>query len=187
MNDDLELTDEQLRLATTRSLPAGAALDAETAASRDDFLAVGSALESAAGQFEEAALVGRLQKSCLELQRASGSRSKPRLAGHDWWAIACGAALAASALFAIARIAFESRQRDAIVATAIPGGLGPTRGGVPHMMPASAWNDPLDDEIALAAATIDQFASRNRGFDDSLFEMNERLEAMSQELLGESL
>jgi len=52
---------------------------------------------------------------------------------------------------------------------------------------AVAWSDPLDDEIALAAATLDQLSSRHRGFDGSLLEMNERLEALSQELSIESL
>jgi len=47
MNDQSQLTDEQLRLATSRHLPVGAPLDTETAAARAQFLTLGAALESA--------------------------------------------------------------------------------------------------------------------------------------------
>jgi hypothetical protein len=49
------------------------------------------------------------------------------------------------------------------------------------------WNDPLDDELALASAAIEQFTSRSRGFDDSLLDMNDQLRALSQELTNETL
>jgi len=187
MNDEFELTDEQLRLATTRSLPAGAALDPETAATRDDFVALGSALDSAAGQFDESALIVRLQKSCPEF-RAGCVNIKRRLAARDWWMIALSGALAAAALVAVVRIASESKQSaPRIAVNAAPHDSKAMKKDTATAGLTTAWNDPLDDELLLAAAIIDQFASRSRGFDDSLLEMHERLDALSQELKGDAL
>jgi hypothetical protein len=174
MNDDVNLTDEQVKLATTRSLPADAALDAETVAVHESFMALGSALESSGGQFDEAALIARLEESWLREQKRVRRPSQ-----RDWWTIVVSGALAAAVLVVIGWIGWGLRHRDALVA--VPPSAN-------HSLPLTdAWNDPLDDEIAFAAATIGQLTGRNRGFDDSLLEMNERLEAMSQELLGESL
>jgi hypothetical protein len=49
------------------------------------------------------------------------------------------------------------------------------------------WNDSLDDEIVLAALTIDQLRGNHRSFDHTLLNVNERLEALSEELARESL
>ena len=188
MNDDLTLTEQQLRLATSRALAEVGKLDPEAAAMRENFVALGSALESAAGQFDEVALVERLTESCLKIHGSSDLRSKPRLAGRELWTIVLSGALAAAALVTMARIAMESRQN--VAAVAVPSIQLPLRGPQEHLALAplaEGWNDPLDDEIALAAETIGQLASRNRGFDDSLMEMHQRLEALSLELGGESL
>src|SRR5215467_14429893 len=101
MNDEPKLTDDQLRLATSRSLPADSALDADTSAARDSFLALGSAVESAGRNFDEAALVNRLTKTCI---------SAPEQPARDWlWPAIITGALAAGMLFAIARIAIERK------------------------------------------------------------------------------
>src|SRR5436190_445420 len=101
MNEHLKLTDDELRLATSRSLPAGAELSAEAAALRDDFLAVGSALESAGHPFDEAALIARLSPTCGRSTTGTALRSKRRRISRDGWAIALGGALAASGLVAL--------------------------------------------------------------------------------------
>jgi hypothetical protein len=49
------------------------------------------------------------------------------------------------------------------------------------------WHEELDDEIALAAATLSQWSTSTRGVDASLSNMNDELSALSEELLGESL
>jgi len=188
MNDELHLTDQQLRPATTRSLPDAVSLEAEVAMARDDFLALGSALDSAAAQFDEAALVARLQKSCLASDAVLTLPGERKPASRNRWALVLAGSLAAAALLAIARIASESWQRDAVVATPVtPGSPARAPRAVPDKRLAAAWNDPLDDEIALAAATIDRFGGHSRNVDDSLLEMNERLDALSQELKGDSL
>jgi len=189
MNDELKLTDEQLQLATSRSLPPCAVLNAETAAARESFVALGTAVEAFASELDEAALVARLSKSCMEpadrgriaLNRVSNQR--------DWWPIILSSALALAALIAIARIATVSP--DGVTDIAANQIADPPAQPQPHLANAgrvfAGWSDPLDDEIALAAATIGQLGGRSRGLDGSLNDMNERLDALSQELLGESL
>jgi hypothetical protein len=89
---------------------------------------------------------------------------------------------------AIARIAIE-RQRgtDQVALPQAPNISAPA--GMTGLVPTTsvAWNDSLDDEIALAAATIDQFSHSPRGFDGSLLDMNDQLQALSRELFGETL
>jgi len=177
-DDELKITDECLRLATSRSLPPGAPLDAETASLRDGFLALGSAVEAAAGPPDEAALLARLKRP-----RASDARVTARPRKRDWLPLLLAGALAASALIAIARVAMVSQSTDAIAE--LP--AGQRQSTLPDHLVAAMWNDSLDEEILLAALSIDQLSGKNRGFDRSLLHMNERLEALSQELATESL
>jgi hypothetical protein len=192
MNDDVFLSDEtlpgeqwsdeQLRLATSRSLASGVTLDVEAAAARESLMALGAAVESASGPFDEAAFVARLKRSCLEPATVVSTQSIRR----DRWMLAVVSVLAASALIAIVRIAIVSQPANIAVVTA-PSKSAPLVNQLLNVEPTARWNDSLDDEIALAAARIEQFASRQRGFDGSLLDMNERLDALSQELSGESL
>lgn len=187
MNDDHELTEEQLRLATSRALVEGAKLDAETAALREGFIALGSALESATGRFDEMGLIERLTASSHDVEDACELRSKSELVSRNWWTMVLSGALAAAALVAVIRIAIESRENVATVGPSQPALSAPEQEDATLTSLAEAWNDPLDDEIALAAETIGQLASRHRDFDDSLSEINQRLEALSMELGSESL
>jgi hypothetical protein len=179
MNDDPQFTDEQLRLATSRSLPADCPLDAETAAARDSFLALGSAVESGARKFDEAALINRLTSTCVSL---------PQPPARDWWwPLIISGALAAGMLLAVARIAIERQRPNPQIAIAAPGKAA-SAPAIAVITPAAVtWNDPLDDEIAHAATTIERFWGPTRGVDSSLLDMNDRLEALSQELQGETL
>jgi len=188
MNDDLNLTEEQLRIATSRTLVERDKRGADTLTAHESFIALGSALEAAAGQFDEAALVARLKDSCLDPSEAPELRVRPPAAAANWWMLVLSGALAAAALVGIVRMVIESRRPE--IAAVQP----PTQRTFEQAQEdaaiaalADGWNDPLDDEIALAAETIGQFATRHRGFDDSLVEMNQRLEALSLELGGESL
>ena len=92
------------------------------------------------------------------------------------------------AVLAIARVAIERYgDNDHVAVASLPGNAIPPE-VISRVTTASlTWNDSLDDEIALAAATLDLLSSRNRGFDGSLLQMNERLEALSHELSVESL
>jgi len=186
MNDELNLTAQQLRLATSRSLPSDVSLDSATTAVRDGFLSLGAAVESAAGNFDDAALLAQLQKSCVATPVVMPQRRElPR----DWMSLLLTSALAAAGLIAIVRIATDSQtpgSRIAQIENSAPmKAVAPPETIWNHSL--FAWNDPLDDEIALASATIEQFTSRSRGFDDSLLDMNDQLKALSQELTNETL
>jgi len=185
MNDELK-TDDQLRLATTRSLTTHEPLEAETASAREAFLALGLAVEAAAANFDEAALVQRLTATCLPERPIVEAPEKH----HNWWPLIASGAIAAGMLLAIAEIAREHQVHTVPVA-----GAGQTVTTTPKTIRKTpqvaaseeAWKDPLDDEIALAAVTIQHFSPTTRGFDGSLLEMNEQLESLSRELSGETL
>jgi hypothetical protein len=147
MSNQNELTDDHLRLVTSRTLPAGSALDAETS-----------------------------EQTC----------SRSWINQYVWPLVATGA-LAAGMLLAVARIAMEQRQTNEPKTVArLPDNVAPAPTAL--VAPTTiAWNDSLDDEITLAAATIDQLLHTSRDFDGSLLRMNDRLEALSQELQGETL
>lgn len=185
MNDESQLTDEQLCLATSRALPANTRLDSDAAAARESFLSLGAVAESAGSDFDETALLACLTKSCLE---SSVVALNPVKAKRDWLSPLLIGALAAAALVAIVRIANEPSGTGQQVA-AIPANPAFIEPGPAITSPqlALAWNDALDDEIALASATIQQYSTRDRGFDGSLLDMNDRLEALSQELLNDTL
>jgi len=184
MNDELK-TDEQLRLATTRSLTTQEPLEAETASAREAFLALGSSVEAAAANFDEAALVQRLTETCLPQAPVVQAPAMHR----NWWPLIASGAIAAGMLLAIAQIASERQQHNVPIA-----GGSQTAIATPKTTKSSEvaavselWNDPLDDEIALAAVTIQQFSPATRGFDGSLLEMNDQIESLSRELFGETL
>jgi hypothetical protein len=186
MKEKLQLSDEQVRLATSRTLPGDGLLDGETAAARDGFLSLGAAVEAAAGSFDEAALLARLQKSCVAAPVVVPRRPE---SVRDWMSLVLTGALAAAGLIAIVRIASDSATTGSRVAQ-IESSEQPPTTVTTEVVPSRslfAWNDSLDDEISLASARIEQFTSRGRGFDDSLVDMNDQLKALSQELTNETL
>src|SRR5262245_48450159 len=177
MNDELELTTEQLRQVTSRAPALDATMDSQMAATRDSFLSLGSALEAAAEGFDQAGLIAKLQdsgmvaKSCpLAAEAADGGRQR-------WWMLCLAGALAGAVLIAIGQMEVQQRQ--------LP--QNGERSGAVEVEVASAWHDALDEQIASAQAEVQQLSAESRGLDSSLLEMNGRLEAMSRELLGESL
>ena len=186
MNDEPQLTAEQLRQATSPALPPDAALDAETAALRKSFLQLGRAVEAANDDFDEAELVARLTRTCLakETQPAALPATKGR---GDWVPLVLGAALAASALVAIVRTAAVWSGGEIAVAPQAPPGASESAANDLAAGVAPAWSDPLDDEIASAQATVEGLADRPRGLDGSLENFGSRLQSMSAELESGSL
>jgi hypothetical protein len=180
MNEEPELTEDQLRRVTSRAPIVDTALDAKTAAMRETFLSLGSAIEAAAADFDEEALIANLRGTMATDSTAvvqSAARNDSR---QSWWLVLLAGALAASVLIAIGRIGVV--EREPMVALTVP----PANGAAEFAV-ASTWHDPLDEQIASAQTEVQQLAVGNRGLDGSLSEMNDKLEAMSQELLGESL
>ena len=188
MNDDTQLNREQLEAATSRSLPAGAPLDSETSALRDGFMALGHAVESAAADYDEAALIARVQSACrheadVELPRR---QSVARVAAV---AQRCARGCCAGRCRANRRYVAREHGRCGYTASA-------RRGVDSHVDPltptdesvvAGSWHDPLDEEIAAAQSSLTRLGSSAGGIDGTLSNMNQTLEAMSDELVGESL
>lgn len=185
----------QLEAATSRKQPSGAALGGETSALRDGFMALGRAVEAAAdADFDEAALVARVQA----MSAVESAPIRPvRAVGINWPVLLSGA-LAAAALIALVRIAANLPESDQIVIAPRAATQDST---LPHEQgfadngssdPASdsanlAWDDPLDDEIAAAQSNLADLSGRLTGIDGSLSNMNQTLEALSDDLSGESL
>lgn len=188
MNDETQLTREQLDAATSRSLPPGAPLDSETSSLRDGFMALGRAVESAAADYDEAALIARVQSACrresaTELPARNAARLRPLL---------LSGALAAAALVAAARIVVTWPADTAVVVTH-PAPTAADDSKVDPLTPtddsavAGSWHDPLDEEIAAAESSLTRLGSSSGGIDGALSNMNQTLEAMSDDLFGESL
>src|SRR5690348_4994346 len=156
MKDERQLSDEQLRLATSRSVPSKVVLDGETAAARDGFLLLGAAVEKAASNFDEAALLARLQKSCMATPVILPQRQE---LARDWMSLVLAGALAAAGLIAIVRIATDSGTKGVQVAKIERSAQSPAGGAIAAGPSRSmfawndsvGWNDSLDDEIALAS------------------------------------
>jgi hypothetical protein len=195
MNDEQLLNEEQLRLATSRTLPADVLLTEETAALREGFVALGKSLEVASGPIDEAGLVERLCKLATEEFSRGGAearRVRTRVAesAQSDWSLLVGTALALATLIAIVRISTEWQRADigAVAVAKAPPDAAVATSDVPEPAPLEiSWNDPLDAEIAQAEATMGRFSAGSRGVDESLFDMNQELFLLGQELLGESL
>lgn len=157
MTDDLGQLERRLELATARHCPAGDSLEPETAGLRAAWLALGEVLEAAQPQVE------------LPLKRLPPLPAKP----HRRWLAATVAAMAASVLIA-ATVTWYVRR------TMPEATVPPSRGAIANneqtpSAPAKktattvhdtefAWDDSLDQEIALAGQAIalaqrDQLAS----------------------------
>ena len=193
MNSDDRQEREQLEAATARAHESGVALDSETSALRSGFLSLGQALDKAAAEYDEAALLGRLQASCAEENRIKlpdDSRSSTIL-----WQLLLSGALAASALFAIVRIVASWPAGEVVVAPAAPADsqvavLQEAQGSDPEQdgwEQADAWDDPLDEEIVAAQDSLADLAGQPVGIDGALSNVNQTLEALADDLAGESL
>jgi hypothetical protein len=189
MNEDLQLTDEQLRLITSRSLSEATQLESEAATAREAFLALGAAIEAAAADLDEKALVRRIEENRTGASIHPAQNRSRYSTNAKWVAFLVGGVLAASILIAIVQFSASISSNDYKLAVSPQpnGGLANQSEGERNKQSSFGWNDPLDDEIAVAALAIDQIGGRNRAFDNSIFDMNQQLEALSQELLRESL
>lgn len=192
MNDELK----QLEQATS-SLPVQN-LDAETAALREGWRALSASLDKYNGQFDEAALLSKLQREIFVPPQASETNGK----SGGWIVVAAllGGALAASLLLMVAlaggwfgqqpiakptqtvppqqnRLAASPNLRPA------PAVESPSRHGInEHDGSTSTWDDPLDSQISVAALkmqTMQQPASR---LDATISTLNYQLKQMAQDL-----
>jgi hypothetical protein len=181
MNNDLYLSDEDLRRITSRKLPPGTALSEEQATARDAYLSFGELLKAAPSSIDEQRLVECLKRSAA-VEPVERRKTRKRS-----WLLLAGVTAAAVAVIVFLRVPLARHDAPAVAdrqenrhAAAEHG----TSGTAPSTF---TWHDALDEEIAVAAANISQISDGQRGFDASLLDMNAELSALSQELLGESL
>ena len=192
MTDDHELTRQQLEAVTSRTLHATGALDSETSALRDGFITLGRSVEAAAAEYDEAALIARVQASCL----SDDAPVTPAPRRTPLWALVLSGVLAASALIAVVRIVSIWSDGAAVVAQP----KSPTENTDDELLPdalvdgtsstddaAIAWDDPLDDEIAAAQSSLADLSGPLTGIDSELSNINQSLDALSDDLSGESL
>lgn len=201
MNDDVSLTDEQLQLATSRHLPKGDPLVGDLAAVHTTFLALGRALENAGGAIDEAALLAGIQRR-LAAEPIDPLTIAPvvpiktqRLTPVGWLATAL--TTAAAVLIAVSNFSGVDEPVEIAQETVkvVPQPIFKTETSVadypldePEPSPAPFnWGEELDEEIALAAATLNQWSTNTRGVDASLTNMGNDLSTLSEELLSESL
>jgi hypothetical protein len=178
MNDESRLTAEQLAQATSRALPADAALDSQTALLRDGFLQLGQSIEAANSDFDEAAFLSKLTA-------ANETTLRPKT--RNWWPLVLTAALAASALVAIVRITLAPADRNNIAIAPEQPSMYEDPPGAADSSAQLAWSDPLDEEIASAQDAVGQLSGRQADLDGSLLNFGSRLEALAAELESGSL
>lgn len=199
MNEELELSRDQLEAATTRA-SASTALDAEAAALGESFRAFGQTAERTAGEFDEAALIEQLQSTLLERSSLQVIACKSRGA-RSLWPLLLSGAIAASALIAAVRIAatwptqppqvvvspsHQETEGPRALAPAIVKGSAPAEASVPEQAYLT-WHDELDDEIIAAQSVLAGVAGKTTPLDGSLSSMDEQLEAMASDLSEGSL
>jgi hypothetical protein len=192
MNDREQLDRQQLEAATSRSLHATRALDSETSALRDGFITLGRSVEAAAADYDEAALIARVQAACLN----DDAPVMPARRGAPVWALLLSGVLAASALIAVVRIVAIWTDSAAVVAqptlptrnTEDPQPDALVNDGTSSAADAAiAWDDPLDDEIAAAQSSLADLSGPLIGIDSELSNIHQSLDALSHDLSGESL
>jgi hypothetical protein len=168
MNDDTELSAEQLLQATSRRLPPDSKLDGRTGTLRAAFLQLGAAVEAANCELDEPRLMAELP-----------SRSE---ADHDErrWPLGPSAALAVAALVAIGLTVAIWPSPDRAVNLPVQ----PNERSSPSL---AGWVDPLDEEIASAQHAVKTLGGPAAGPDGSLESFGWRLEALSAELESGSL
>jgi hypothetical protein len=186
MNDERLLTDEELRQVTALRLSGDAARSEDLAALNDAFCSLGDSLARTPPPLDQQALLQRLtafaaaEDHHVSLRPAATEFARWR----PGWLVVAGA-LAAAALVAIFRVPTRP---------ASPPGV-PRPDEVVNQQDSSVnqaelapyWHDPIDEEIAIAAATMSHLSGGHRGVDASLVDMNESLWALSQELSTDAL
>ncbi|MBN2473048.1 MAG: hypothetical protein JXB62_00470 [Pirellulales bacterium] len=178
MNDQSRLQ-RRLEQATAEALPADAPLDAETASLREGWLALGQLLKAVEPALEKP----------LVLSPATREARPGRLAIR--WA----AALAASLLI-VASLAFgllRPKQGGAIAEKPAEPAAGAVQTTAPSPTPMApekgqlAWDDPLDEELALAGQHVIRLQQDWCALEDPFDPVYDGLEEVGQDIEGNTL
>jgi hypothetical protein len=173
---DHEPSDRKLlELATSRALAPCVSRDEWAAELREGWLAMGRSLDSENASFNEADLLARLLTDVerpIEPLRPARARQRDRL-----WPALLASALALGLLVAAMNTSWVGNPTKIAIA---PPNEQPT-------VDAALWIDPLDDELDAAAQQVSTLVAQGTGFDDSLSNLADHLESMSDELTNSSL
>ena len=175
MSDELSELQRRLTAATARECPEHLLSDAETAALREGWLALGGLLEVAQPTLDEPVRL----------------RQPPERRPHVRWRLAGAAAVAASVLLGIT-LAWQWAKGNRGVGTSSPpeglaAGVEESDGPWERLRPMPteaelAWDDPLDDQIASAAQQIAHLQQDWDYLDDVFGPVYHGLEEMENEL-----
>lgn len=150
-----------------------APLDSEQAALRESYLQLGGWLEQAAGEFDEAAFLAKLQRNISTTELPANTESKSK-----FWLLAL---LAVAAALLLAFVGWQWSQTKNDFAEQVPTKL-PTVVGV-----ELPWTDPLDDQLLAASQQVRE-ASGNGGYvDQPLQWLQDQMRAMEADLESGSL
>ena len=177
---------KQLELATSNAPEQN--FDAETAELREGWRVLTKSLQQSSGQFDEGALVAKLQHEMA----ASPRRAETNGWSRGWMVVAAllGGALAASLLLMVALAGgFFGRQPIAKPKTSTP--QQKNLAAAPKINPAPvvendgstfSWDDPLDSQISVAAAQMQTMQKPALPLDASISTLNYQLQQMAQDL-----
>jgi hypothetical protein len=165
--------------ATSRTLPQGAPLDNETAELRDGWLALGRSLDVENAGFREEDLLARL----LTDSESPLVAPRPLAASRErFWPALLASALALAILVAGVRFWFTNESDERLAGNAPASGQGDDTATI-----AAEWSDPLDDELNAAAYRVRTLVAQGTVVDDSLVNLADHMESMSDELIHSSL
>ena len=148
-------------------------LDSEQAALRESYLQLGTWLEQAAGEFDEAAFLAKLQRNIAasELPATTVKKSQP-------WLLAL-LAVAAALLLAFVGWRWSNVKNEF---TKVPPAKLPTVVGV-----ELPWTDPLDDQLLAASQQVREASGSGGYVDQPLQWLQDQMREMEADLQSGSL
>ena len=175
MNDS-----RQLELAT--SPVATESLDAETAAMREGWLALGQAVDAANGAFDADAALVKLRDSLEMENRVTLGQPAGADKSLSYSGFLLAAALVVLAAFAIGIL--QRPQNGSIGALAERSDNDATN---TIATAAGPWSDQLDADLNAAVLRIQEVSWQPTSLDASLIELDGRVVELSSDITGESL
>jgi hypothetical protein len=169
----------ELEQATSRKLPPGAPLDNDTAELRDGWLALGRSLDVENAGFREEDLLARL---LTDSESALVAPRPPAPSRERFWPALLASALALAILVAAVRFWFANENNEDLAGNAPTSGQSDDPATI-----AAEWSDPLDDELDAAAYRVRTLVAQGTVVDDSLGNLADHMESMSDELTHSSL
>ncbi len=182
MNDQEPHDRKVLEAVTSRSLAPDEPLAPGPEELRGFWLAMGQDLDEENADFREADLLARLQlRPEFRVALPERPASAPSRRGRVWPAL-LSSALALSLLVLVMRSAWFSDPASVAVQ---PGSN--SESAETWSDDELTWNDALDDELDVASERVSAVVVQSNGVDDSLANLADHMESLSDELSSSSL